>query len=79
MESRVRYGTHTKLHVDLYTSRVPLFAVLCQPSQWINHDTTGGASTFLGIYVLRQLTSTRTMFNIFRFSFSYMQMEWSRQ
>ena len=44
MESRVRYGTHTRLHVVLCTSRVPLLDVLCQPSECMDDDTTRGTS-----------------------------------
>ena len=76
MESPVRYGTHTRLHVVLYTSRVPLFVVLCHPSERMHDDTTRGTSIFLGIYVLRQPTSTRTTSNVSSFSCTYIQMDW---
>ena len=63
MESRVRYGTHTRLDVVLYTSRVPLFAVLCQPSWRMDDDTTRGTSIFLGLYCdnLRVLVQCLTL------------------
>ena len=48
-ESRVRYGTHTRLHVVLYTARVRM-----------DDDTARRTSIFLGIYILRQPTGTRT-------------------
>ena len=48
MESRERYVTHTRLHVVLYTSRVPLSAVVYQPSERMD-DTARGTSKFLGI------------------------------
>ena len=79
MESRERYVTHTRLHVVLYTSRVPLSAVVYQPSERMDDDTRRRTSIFLGIYVRRQPTSTRTTSNVFIFSCSYIQMDWSRQ
>ena len=80
MESRVRYGTYKKLHVVLYTSRELLFAVLCQPSERMDDDTTRGTSLFPGIYVGRQPTSTRTTSNVFSFSCTFIvNVDWSRQ
>ena len=69
MDSRVTYRTQTRLRIVLYTSRVSLFAVLCQRADGWWYDERDNSFT----RNLRTTTtlSTRTTSNVFSFSYIY--------